>query len=192
MPTFGSARLHPASRASWREWLSVNHGSVQSVLLVMDTRASGSQRLSLDEAVEEAICFGWIDSTLHPLDNRQFAVRFTPRRRGGTWSQTNKARVESLTARGLMTDAGLRAVRQARQDGSWSALDDVDALRVPDDLAQALADNPQAHRNFETFSVSVQKTTLWWVKSARRSETRARRITESVRLAADNKWVGQR
>jgi len=187
-----TAQLHPTSRASWRAWLTANHDSVQGVLLVMDSKASGSQRLSLDDAVEEAICFGWIDSTLRPLDGRQFAVLFTPRRRGGTWSPANKARVESLKARDLMTDAGLRAVTAARQDGSWSALDDVDELRVPADLARALADDPQAQRNFERFTASAKKATPWWVKSARRPETRAKRIAESVHLAADNKTVLQR
>lgn len=102
MPGSDGTQLYPASRASWREWLTANHGSARSVQLVLDTKASGSQRLSLDDAVEEAICFGWIDSTLHPLDDRRFAVSFTPRRRGGTWSQTNKARVDSLMERGLV------------------------------------------------------------------------------------------
>jgi len=91
-----------------------------------------------------------------------------------------------------MTDAGLRAVTAARQDGSWSALDDVDELRVPADLARALADDPQAQRNFERFTASAKKATPWWVKSARRPETRAKRIAESVHLAADNKTVLQR
>lgn len=192
MPGSGSTRLYPTSRASWREWLTANHGSTTGVQLVMDTKASGSQRLSLDEAVEEAICFGWIDSTLRPRDDRRFAVTFTPRRRGGTWSQTNKARVESLVERGLMTDAGLRAVTAARQDGSWSALDDIERLLVPEDLARALADNPQAQRNFDSFTASAKKTTLWWVESAKRPATRASRIAESVRLAAENRTVAQR
>jgi len=107
-------------------------------------------------------------------------------------SSANKARVTSLMARGLMTNAGLHAVTAARQDGFWSALDDVDELRVPADLAQALATDPQAQRNFERFTTSAQKATLWWVKSAKGSETRAKRIAESVRLAADNKTVLQR
>jgi len=114
MPTSDVAQLHPTSRAGWREWLAANHGSAQEVLLVMDTKASGSQRLCLDDAVQEALCFGWIDSRLSPLDDLRFAVMFTPRRRGGTWSRANKARVESLTAQGLMTEAGLRAVTAAR------------------------------------------------------------------------------
>jgi uncharacterized protein YdeI (YjbR/CyaY-like superfamily) len=91
-----------------------------------------------------------------------------------------------------MTEAGLRAVTAAQQDGSWSALVDVDALRVPEDLAQALADTPQAQHNYDSFTASAQRATLWWVKSAKRSQTRARRIAESVRLAADNKTILQR
>ena len=189
LPDPGDPQVHPTSRDDWREWLAAHHDSAKGVRLVLNKKASGSQGLSLDEAVEEALCFGWIDSKLSPLDGDRFAQRFTPRRRGGTWSQTNKARVESLIARGLMTDAGLRAVAAARQDGSWSALDDIDALLVPQDLAEALADDPQAKRNFEGFTASAQRATLWWVKSAKRPETRARRIAESVRLAAENTTV---
>lgn len=189
MPTSGIAHLYPDSRATWRKWLAANHDSARGVQLMMHTKASGLQCFSLDEAVEEALCFGWIDSTLHPIERSRFAVRFTPRRRGGTWSQVNKARVESLMARGLMTDAGLRAVAEAQQDGSWSTLDDIDELQVPEDLALALAGVPGARDNFERFTPSAQKATLWWVKSARRPETRARRIAESVRLASENKTV---
>jgi uncharacterized protein YdeI (YjbR/CyaY-like superfamily) len=109
-----------------------------------------------------------------------------------TWSHANKARVESLTSQGLMTDAGLRAVAAAQQDGSWSALDDVEALRIPEDLARALGADPQARRSFERFTASAQKATLWWVIGAKRSETRARRIAELVRLAADNRTILQR
>jgi uncharacterized protein YdeI (YjbR/CyaY-like superfamily) len=191
LPTADVTQLHPTSRAGWRAWLAANHASAKGVLLVLDTKASGSQRLSLDDAVEEALCFGWIDSTLHPLEGPRYALLFTLRRRRSTWSQANKVRVESLIDRGLMTDAGMLVVTAARQDGSWSALDDVDELRMPEDLAQALAGNPEAQRNFEGFTASAQKTTLWWVKSARRPETRARRIAESVRLAAKNKTVQQ-
>jgi uncharacterized protein YdeI (YjbR/CyaY-like superfamily) len=192
MPRSDVTQIHPTSRAVWRAWLTANHDSAQGVRLVLGTKASGSQPLSLDDAVEEAICFGWIDSKLIPLDDHRSSLLFTPRRRGGKWSQANKDRAESLLARGLMTDAGLSAVTAAQQDGSWSALDDVDELRIPEDLARALADNPEAHRNFDRFTASAQKATLWWVKSAKRSETRAQRIAESVRLAADNKTVLQR
>ena len=115
-------------------------------------------------------------------------MRFTPRRRGGTWSQANKARVESLTARGLMTDHGLRPVAEAKQDGSWSTLEDIDELRVPEDLAGALAD-AGALGNFERFTVSARRATLWWVKSAKRPETRAKRIAESVWLASEDKTI---
>ena len=154
MDTSGVTQRYPTSRASWRSWLTTNHGSVQGVLLVVDTKASGSQRLSLDDAVQEALCFGWIDSKLRPLDDRRFAVLFTPRRRRGTWSQPNKARVQSLIAQGLMTDAGLRAVTAAWPDGSWSVLDEVDELRVQRTSRRLL---PTTRRHNTTSSVSPSR-----------------------------------
>ncbi len=182
----------PSSRADWRAWLRSHHESVAGVRLVLDKKSSGTPRLSLDEAVEEALCFGWIDSTLHPKDDSRFVLNFTPRRPGGTWSRANRDRVRSLTERGLMTDAGLRIVEQARSDGSWTALDDVDALLVPEDLAAAFASEPDARDNFDRFTVSARRATLWWIKGAKRPDTRARRIAETVRLAADNRTVSQR
>ena len=139
--------LQPESRAAWRAWLAEHHGSSPGVWLIWHKKGTGRQRITLDEAVEEALCFGWIDSTLQPLGDGRSALRFTPRKPNSTWSRRNKQRVESLAAAGLMTDAGRKVVEAAKRNGSWDALDAVEDLRVPDDLALALAANPAAEAN---------------------------------------------
>ena len=184
--------LDPSSRADWRAWLRSHHRSAVGIRLLLDKKASGTRRLSVEEAVEEGLCFGWIDSTLHPTSDDRFVLDFTPRRPGSTWSRANRERVRSLTERGLMTDAGLLAGERAHRDGSWTALDEIDALLVPEDLAAAFASEPDAKDNFDRFTVSTRRATLWWIKSAKRHGTRATRIAETVRLAADNKTVRQR
>jgi uncharacterized protein YdeI (YjbR/CyaY-like superfamily) len=147
-------------------------------------RAAGKPVVGYDDLVEEALCFGWMDSRPGKLDDERSMLRFTPRKRGSAWSRPNKERVERLIADGTMSPAGLRLIEAARADGSWDALNDVDELRVPDDLAAALAGNPAAARGFVALSPSMQKPTLFWVASAKRPETRARRITEILRYAA--------
>jgi uncharacterized protein YdeI (YjbR/CyaY-like superfamily) len=145
---------------------------------------SGKAVVAYDDLVEEALCFGWIDSRPGKLDDERTMLRFTPRKQGSTWAQTNKARVERLVADGLMAPAGLRAIEAAKTDGSWDALNDSDALRVPDDLATALDANPAAARGFEALGRSARKAIIFWATSAKRPETRARRIAEIVRYAA--------
>ena len=131
--------------------------------------------------------FGWIDSTTHRLDADRFRQLFTPRKPGSTWSQSNKARVERLEARGLMTPAGRAAVEVAKSNGSWTMLDEIDSLTVPEDLAVALAAAPPAERFFAALSSSQQKMILYWIASAKLPETRAKRITETVQAAGQNR-----
>ena len=173
--------IRPKNRAAWRIWLADNHGSGPGVWLIWRKKGSTTSDLSLEAAVEEALCFGWIDSRLRPIDREWAALMFTPRRPRSIWSQSNKRRVASLIKRGLMTEAGLRAVAVAKRNGSWSALDGVQALQVPDDLAGALAKKPAARRNFDTSSASAKRSALWWIQSAKRPQTRERRIQETVR-----------
>ncbi len=180
----GLSRVEPADRAGWRRWLAEHHDDTRGVWLILHTKASGRQAVSLDEAVSEALCFGWIDSTVHRLGGGCSALLFTPRRPGSTWALSNKRRVESLTAQGLMTDAGLRVVQAAQRDGSWSALDAVESLQVPDDLARALDACPAARAGFHALPPSTRKTILWGIASAKRPPTRERRIAEAVRTAA--------
>jgi uncharacterized protein YdeI (YjbR/CyaY-like superfamily) len=181
--------FEPCSRAEWRRWLAEHHSASPGIWLIWHTRRSGQQQISVGEAVLEALCFGWIDSQLRRLDATTRALRFTPRKRGGTWSHLNRQRVEDLISSGLMTESGMRAIEAAHQDGSWSILDDVDDLRVPNDFRQALDADAEARRNFDAFAPSSRKMALWWILSARRPATRARRVSETVRLAADNNPV---
>jgi uncharacterized protein YdeI (YjbR/CyaY-like superfamily) len=177
-------RFQPADRAAWRDWLAANHATASGVWAVVYRRSTGKPTVTYEELVEEALCFGWIDSRPGTLDDERTMLRFTPRRPGSAWARSNKERVARLMADGRMTAAGLRLVEAARADGSWDVLDDVDALLVPDDLAAALAGDPVAGRWFAAQGASIKKPILYWVTSAKRPETRARRISEVLRYAA--------
>jgi uncharacterized protein YdeI (YjbR/CyaY-like superfamily) len=185
-PTVGAddERFQPADLAAWRAWLAANHATAAGVWVVTFKRTSGKPVVSYEGLVEEALCFGWIDSQLKKVDDERTMLRFTPRKRGGTWARTNRERVERLIADGRMTEAGLLAIETAKADGSWNALDDVDELRTPDDLAAALAGDPAAARGFGALSDSAKRPILFWVASAKRPETRARRIAEVLRYVA--------
>jgi uncharacterized protein YdeI (YjbR/CyaY-like superfamily) len=176
----------PADRAAWRAWLERHHTRAEGVWLVFYKQSAGKPRVTYEEAVEEALCFGWVDSRPRRLDAERSMLWFAPRKPGSGWSRPNKARVERLTAAGQMAPAGLAKVEAARRDGSWHALDAVEALEVPPDLAAALQAHSEAARHFEAFSRSVKRGILEWIASAKKPETRARRIAETARLAAQN------
>ena len=178
--------IHPATRAEWRAWLEQHHGRTEGGWLNSYTRATGKPRLAYDEAVEEARCFGWIDSTARTLDDERTMQWFAPRQPRSGWSKPNKERVERLLAAGLLAPAGLAKIDAAKQDGSWSALDAVEALEVPPDLGAALAARPAAQQHWDAFPRSVKRNILAWIASARRPETRAKRVAVTARLAADN------
>ena len=147
----------------------------------------GAERqLPYADSVEEALCYGWIDSTLRSLDDARYMQLFTPRKPKSTWARTNKGRVERLIAEGLMTPAGLAVIEVAKANGSWTSLDAVESLEVPADLAAALAKNPAAARNFAAFAPSSRKGYLHWVSRAVRPETRAERIAAVVEHSAAN------
>jgi uncharacterized protein YdeI (YjbR/CyaY-like superfamily) len=177
-------QLEPADRAGWRQWLAGHHDTSPGVWLVLHRKSAGPQPLTLEDAVEEALCFGWIDSTLRRLDEGRNVLLFTPRRAGGTWSQTNKSRVTRLLEQGLMAPAGIRAVERAWSDGSWTLLESIDAVWIPPDLAAALAVDPVATAGFNAMTTSEKKNALWWIASAKRPATRLARIEETIRLTA--------
>jgi uncharacterized protein YdeI (YjbR/CyaY-like superfamily) len=179
-------------RAAWRRWLKRNHARGSGVWLVITKKGSPTPGLSYEQAVEEALCFGWIDSKPNKLDDERFKLWLSPRKPGSVWSRINKGRIERAIREGLMTEAGLTAIEGAKRDGSWNTLDAVDDLVVPDDLAQALRANPDADRHFGAFPPSTRKGIIYWVQSAKRSETRAKRIAETVLLAAENVRVTDR
>lgn len=186
MVTVDREQIEPVDRAEWRRWLAEKGATSPGVWVVIHRKAVGPQRFTLVDAVEEALCAGWIDSTARHLEDGRSAVLFTPRRPGSTWAQTNKHRVARLAEQGLMTPAGQHAVERAQLDGSWSLLDDIDALNVPPDLAAALATDPLAQAGFDAWAPSNKKTSLWWITTARRPVTRDRRIAETVRRAAES------
>ncbi len=179
----GEEMIHPTDRGGWRAWLLEHHGTGRGVWVAIHHHEPGQRRLSVAEAVEEALCFGWIDSTVRPLGDGRSAVRFTPRRPGSTWSQPNKQRVARLAAEGRMTSAGQAAIDRAQADGSWALLDDIEAIKVPSDLKAALAANPQARAGWDALTPSAKKQALWWISTARRPPTRARRIEETLKRA---------
>ncbi len=178
--------IHPKIRAEWRAWLENHHTRADGIWLINYKKGAGKPRLDYDEAVEEALCFGWIDSKPNKLDDERSMLWFAPRQPGTGWSKLNKARVEKLIAAGQMTAAGLAKIEAARRDGSWSFLDSIEALVVPPDLAQALTSNRSAQTNFDAFPRSVKRAILEWIASAKKPQTREKRIMETVRLAAQN------
>ncbi len=181
-----SNSIHPISRAEWRKWLEEHHARTEGVWLISYKKGTGKPRFDYDEAVEEALCFGWVDSKPNKLDEERSMLWFAPRKPGTGWSQLNKMRVEKLIAAGQMRPAGLAKVEAAKQDGSWDALDRVEALEIPPDLEKALAANETARQYFNAFPRSVKRAILEWIASARKAETRAKRIAETVSSAAMN------
>jgi len=179
------------SRSAWRGWLSAYHQESKGVWLITYKKASGKPRLEYSESVEEALCFGWVDSLPRKLDEERSMLYFAPRKSGSGWSALNKLRVESLIQGGLMMPAGLAKIEAAKRDGTWSKLDEVDALVVPDDLLAELKRYENANDFFEAFPKSVKRGILEWILNAKRPETRQKRISETARLANRNERANQ-
>lgn len=175
----GKEVVVPASRASWRSWLDSNPGRTEGIWVVYRRLKSPVDGPVYMELVEEALCYGWIDSTERKVDDDRLIQWFSPRRRGAIWSPLTKERLERLEAAGLMTDRGRAVVEVAKADGSWSLYDPVEALIVPGDLDSALSD-AGVRGAFESLSKSARKQHLWAVYSAKRPETREQRIRKIV------------
>jgi uncharacterized protein YdeI (YjbR/CyaY-like superfamily) len=173
-------------RATWRAWLEANHATARGAWLVTWRARSGRAGLDYEAAVEEALCFGWVDSTGGQVDDDRSKLYFAPRKPRSVWAATNKARVERLIGEGRMAGAGLAAIERAKANGSWETLDGPERLEVPEDLAAAFASRPPAAANFDVFPPSARKMLLAWVATAIRPETRAARIAKIAEDAADN------
>lgn len=173
--------LVPATAAAWRRWLGRHQDRTDGIWVVYRKKSSPLVGPTYDDLLDEALCHGWIDSRGRRVDEDRMVLWFSPRRTGGLWSQRNKRRIEELVAAGRMAPAGQAAIDRAVADGSWSQLDEVDALVVPPDLAAALADSPEAGTAYQALSDSAKREHLWWIHSAKRPATRAHRITEVVR-----------
>jgi uncharacterized protein YdeI (YjbR/CyaY-like superfamily) len=179
-------RYYARSREEWREWLEKNHQTSPGIWFIYYKKGTEEQTVTYEDAVEDALSFGWIDSKVNALDEKRYMQVFTPRKPGSTWSKLNKNRVKKLIKQGLMTPAGLEKIELAMKDGSWYILDDVEDLILPDDLKKALEVDEKAEQNFHQFNDSSKKQILWWVVSAKRPETRERRIKKVVDIAHHN------
>ena len=173
--------IHPTSPTEWRSWLEQNHDDAEGVWLIYFRTSTGNRGLTWEDAVREALCFGWIDSKVKPIDDERYKQIFTQRKPKSVWSKVNKQHVAELIDAGLMTDAGLRAIDVAKENGAWTFLDPIDSLTVPPDLAAALAGSPTARTAYEQRSPSARKTILYQVYAAKREETRAKRVAAAIR-----------
>ena len=175
------------NRATLREWIAQNHTTSTGIWLGFYKKHTGKQGLSQEAAVEEALCFGWIDSQVNRIDDERYIQRFTPRNIKSVWSKINRERAERLIAEGKMTGAGLAKIEAAKENGRW---DDAYASRetmvMPDDLKAALGKNDKARRNFNNFAPSYQNSYIFWVSRTNKQETRASRIEQVVKLAENN------
>jgi uncharacterized protein YdeI (YjbR/CyaY-like superfamily) len=187
----GEETVHPLALAEWRKWLLENHRRPKGVWVVTYKKATGRPRVEYDELVTEALCFGWIDSKPRKLDAPRTMLWLSPRKSGSAWSRLNKERVGRAFAEGRMHAAGLAKIEAAKRDGSWNALDSVDALEVPHDLARALKRYARAASYFDAFPPSVKRGILEWIGNASTAPTRRKRIDETARLAARNERANQ-
>ena len=185
--------LHITSRDDWRAWLEENHATEKEIWLLHYKKHAGKPGIPYEDAVEEALCFGWIDGIMRRIDEEKYALRYSPRKSGSIWSETNKKRAERMIEQGRMTDAGLAKIKEAKKNGEWrKATLREDTTNIPLDLKKALEANEKARHNFESLAPSYRKQFIWWITSAKMHETRRRRIQKIVRLAEENKKPGMK
>jgi uncharacterized protein YdeI (YjbR/CyaY-like superfamily) len=169
---------YPKTREEWRNWLQEYHNKKASVWLIFDKKTANINRITWTEAVEEALCFGWIDSRSKPINRDQYMQFYSRRKATSTWSRINKDKVKLLQDMGLMAPAGLRSIETAKKNGTWELLDGVEALLIPEDLQQALKENQILYSRFEALNKSMKKQILLSLVLAKRAETRKKRIDE--------------
>lgn len=179
--------FYPKSRKQWRAWLQKNGQQKKNVWLLLYNKQSGKPTLTMPEAVEEALCFGWIDSKANKRDEESRYQSFAKRKPTGSWSKINKARVKKLIEEGLMHETGMEMIRIAKKNGSWTRLDSIDRMEIPVDLQAALNKNKVALQHFNAFPPSSKKIILLWISTAKTEATRMKRIGEAVAKAEENK-----
>jgi len=186
-----STSLHFKNRNEWRKWLEINHKNIKEVWLIHYKKPSNKKSINHFEAVEEALCFGWIDSKLKKIDEERFILRYSPRKQKSVWSKINKEKAEELITSGKMTKSGLEKIKDAKKQGLWdTAYTNLVKDRLPSDLKNSLMQNKTAWINFQKFANSYRNMYIGWVKGAKTQETRKRRINEVVKRAAKNKKPG--
>jgi uncharacterized protein YdeI (YjbR/CyaY-like superfamily) len=174
----------PVDQSDWRKWLELNHKQQDAVWLILYKKKSSNYNLSWSEAVDEALCFGWIDSTKRTIDSDSYKQYFTKRKAKSNWSKVNKDKVKTLIDQGLMQEEGYKSITIAKDNGSWTILDKVEELLIPDDLKEELTRHKDSMAYFNSLSKSVKKGLLYWVVSAKRTETRQKRILDIAENAS--------
>jgi uncharacterized protein YdeI (YjbR/CyaY-like superfamily) len=176
----------PHNRNDWRKWLELNHNKKEAIWLIFYKKKSPYYNLSWSESVDEALCFGWIDGVKRTLDTETYQQYFTKRKAKSNWSKLNKDKVKTLMEQGLMEDEGYKSVQIAKENGSWTFLDQVEALVIPEDLREEFVNHKGSMEYFDSLSKSIKKALLYWVVSAKRLETRQKRIIEIASCAGKN------
>ncbi len=178
--------IRAETERDWRNWLEENYASDQSVWLIIYKKESKVASVYYSEAVDQALCFGWIDSVPNKRDGDSYYILFSKRNPKSNWSQVNKNKVTKLEKLGLIHESGRRMIDLAKQTGTWNALDKVDALEEPDELMNLLNSSPMALANWRAFSKSYRRGILEWLLSAKKEETKSKRLTEILRLSEEN------
>jgi uncharacterized protein YdeI (YjbR/CyaY-like superfamily) len=183
--------LYVNNRAKWREWLVQHYADEAAVWLVFYRKETGKPSIAYDAAVEEALCFGWIDSIIKKLDAQKYARKFTPRTKDSYWSNLNKQRAAKMITEGRMTQAGMALIETAKHTGRWKGKPRPElVLTIHPDFRTALKANPLANKHFDTLSQTSRKQYIIWINTAKRPETRAKRINEAVTLLAKGEKLG--
>jgi len=185
--TEATLRKHFPNREKWRAWLEENHASANELWLILYKKHTKKSSIRLDEAVEEALCFGWIDGKLRRIDDEKHEIRFTPRKKGSTWSETNINRVKRLIKEGRMTSVGLKKYRDGMRDPRMKLL--RKDFEIPQFIVAALKRNKRAWDAFDKLAPSRKQQIVWWIATAKREETREKRIKETIRRSLTGKFT---
>ncbi len=184
-------QLHFCNREDWRKWLKINHSRVKVLWLVFYKKHTGKANISYNDAVEEALCYGWIDSIIKEIDEEKYARKFTPRNDQSRWSELNKKRAGNMIRQGRMTAVGLSTINAAKKNGQWNRAASIPkTVELPDSLKSALQRNKKAWDDFNKLAPSYQRNFVMWLSSAKRQETKDKRLAEAIRLLERNERLG--
>ena len=179
-------QFYARNRKEWHKWLQKHHETSPGIWLIFYKKNSDKPSVTYEEAVEEALSFGWIDSKVNALDEERYMQVFTHRKPGSIWSKSNKERVRKLFKNGQMQPAGIKKVESAKKDGSWNFLDEIEDLIIPEDLKSELNKDQSTLGNFNKYPESMKKQILYWIATAKRDETRKRRINKVINSSQKN------
>lgn len=179
--------FYPSGRKEWRTWLKKHHLSKESIWLVLYKKETGKPSIPWSDAVDEALCFGWIDGRRKTLDEERFIQHISKRKPKSGWSKINKEKIERLTSQGLMMEAGFAAIETAKKNGSWTLLDEIEEMIIPADLEKVFRSKPGSKKKFLSLSKSVQKFHLHQLMMAKRPETQEKRINDILMLEPKSK-----